>query len=376
MYLTVAMSLKSSGSAFTGVVDTGESAASEGTDDLDLLLNALLTSIAFYPEAETLAGTLTPAQWRTVLGFMNGRDFDGTLKNSFSVPSSVSSAAAYKVIIPFPVSLEQLFEDGNIFSNGSQRLMTGRFEYQVGASLTPSVVLANGTAAVSAFSLALTAETGAGTEADVGNLWKVVRSLNLPTVWQFSDQIRVGLLDTNPVATNPVTTYNITNYDMWGPSDFGGKYQAERLNPTGYDVTARCTPVQWIEPKRTIQDFAAYIGQVTKVDATSGSSSLSFYDIVVLPTSALAVQRVSQQVGAGGSVDTSHPSPKSLPPGSAVPGALQSFLPVRIAPAGTASGGGSVTTHSNAQSAGASALAKQANTARTGQAIKIFRPSR
>lgn len=339
LYLEIDFKLKSTGSSFTLSVSTAGSAASETTDDMDILLNLLFSSLSLYWNAEQAAFTgLTPARLRTVLGLMNQRDFAGTMTNGATVPASGGTAAAFSVVVCIPLTLINYFQDGNIFGAGSQALKDGRIEYTAGSTLTPNATLANGTAAVTALAVSLVAEEGAGSENDLGNLWNAQNISSVPTVWDFDDALRVALLDTSPVSTNAVSAYNVGPFSLVTPAIFGSKYQQERLTAGGYDVTARCTPLIWIEPQRQFAEFEALLGRALHIDAVSGVNSLSLVDIRMIPPSPVTIQKVAQRAGAGGPVTVSHPTPKSLPAGSSVSASLTALLPARVTPGGPTPG--------------------------------------
>lgn len=372
LFLTISFSLISSAAAFNLAVSTGASAAAEGADDMDIILDALFTSLTWYADEDHQVGSLKPSQWRTILGALNVRDFEGTMADAASVPISTGTPKAFKVTMTLPVSLQRYFKDGSIFMNGSRRLSTGRMEYNAGATLTPSVVLAHGTAAVSAVGVSITPETGAGTEDDVGLLWRVKRNANLPTVYAFDDQLRILIADVTPAASNAVTNYKIGDYEMWAPSDFQAKYQGERLITSGFDSTARCTPLAWLDKDTTLLDFNAHLGKQIHLDAVSGVSSLALYDVVAIPAPATTIQKVSQRVGSGGSVSLEHITPPSLPPFTKIPSALGPLLPVRITPGNSGVVGPGASKAGSPADAAAATAQKQIASARATSVYKLF----
>ncbi len=361
LLLTVALSLKSSGSAFNAVVSTGASAAAEAIDDLDLLLNAIFSRFTIYWDKETMCGNLTPAQWRTMFGMFNIHDFGGSLVNGVSVPASTGAATAFTCIITIPVSLARYFLDGGIFAQGSAHISQGSIDYTAGSSLTPSVVLANGTAAVSAVSVSLTAETGAGTAGDVGCLWKVSRTANLPTIFPLpkTNGFRVFLGEGTPAATFAATDVSVGPWERIPPANYASKYKSERIPQGGFDVTARLTPYLYMDRDKRFLDFAALMDELT-VDAATGASAQILYDVTGLPPSASAQRDVAQQIGAGGPVSQSYPSPASIPPGTPVPPELAAFLKVRIVPGRISDGGtGLIDKRTNPEDVASGAIQKQ-----------------
>ena len=320
-------SLKSTSTAFT--LSVGESA--EGVDDVDLLMNFILTQIQWFLDSNTQVGVLTVPQWRTVLNFLNLHDFAGTVVNGATVPATGSSAAAFNITIKFPLSLEHLFRDGAIFKQGSLRMNDGTFNLNCG-TLTGNVTLANGTAVVSAVSNNFLAQSGEGTEADIGSVWQVVRSGNLQTNKTFDTRMRIGLLDTYPVATNPTSAYNITPGTQTAPpSSLGSKYQTENITTGGYNIGARCTPLVFPNQMATIDSFAVVAGQALTVEWVSGNSAPIVYDITVEgPHPAIADAVTTAAVGPQGSAIVQTIAPPSVPPGSQIPAIVKKYAPLRI----------------------------------------------
>lgn len=344
VFITINMSVRNNANATTQLsISTGSSAASEGTDDLDLIANAVFTNLTMLWDTETQAFSLTPAQLRTVLGLFNIRDFTGAifgLTAANSVPASASSAKATSLVIDVPVSLKKYFEDGDIYKNGSLRLADGQLQYTGGANITgtTAVVCANATINVTAVSLNVYILLGAGSEGDVGHVWKVERKASVQTVYKFDPRLRIALLDVSPAASNAVSSYNVGPYGLIDPTTLAAKYQMDKLPAnSGFDITFRCTPLLYLDNNRKFADLAAMLGSITGIEAVSGVTSLTLYDITDIPPTPQAVASVSQIVGAGGGVSVSYPTPSSLPPGTAVSGALQSHLPQRIQP-GSAGG--------------------------------------
>jgi hypothetical protein len=369
LYLILSFSLISTAAAFTAVVDTGSSAAAEGTDDMDLLLNALMTTLTIYADPQSLQGALSLPQWRTVLGLFNIRDFDGSFINGSAIPISTGTAAKFTVAIPIPYNLKNYFHDGGTFHQGSDRMKLGEFDYQSGASLTPTVVLANGSAVVSAYSQAVFAQAGNGTEHDVGPVFQVKRLLNLPTVYDFDAGERLGMLMTTPASTNAATAINVGPYELWSPAQFQAQYQADQLyQGAGFDITARATPIIWIQRTRRFQDFLATLGESIRVDIVSGLSALSVYDIKVLTAGAPLIQQLSQSIGAGGAVSVATLSP---PSGQNVPPAISTLANQRILP-GSINAANVTVQASPAAAAGAQAT-KVAQAGALANTLKLFK---
>lgn len=373
MFLTIAVSGKASGAgSFALVVATEGSATSEGSDDLDDMMDALFTSLTMYLDPAHMMFSLTPSRLRTILGLFNQRDIAGTFLNAATVNGSGGANATYNIVIRIPISLASYFEDGTIFQNGSHRVKTGSMIYRA-AALTPTVVLSNGSFVVSGFSVSIRAQTGAGSASDVGMSWSIKRLSGLPTDYAMSPGMRLGVLDTQTVTANTVTAYNFDGFDLFTPSDFGSRYQTDRLQDGGYDITARATPLLFIERSRKFMDFLAHVGKEYTVSAVSGVSSQSFYDVQAHPVPPAIVEDVSVKVGGGGPVSLANPTPPSLPPGARIPPALSGLLPVRVLQGRVSDGGtGAVQKKSNPADAAAGALQKEVTAQRYGAAFKLF----
>jgi hypothetical protein len=368
MYLTIGFSAKSSGAAFTAVVSTGSSAASEGTDDLDLLLNALFPGHSMYYDASTdMFVNHSSAQARTLLGLTQVRDFAGNFTNGVSIPISSGGATAFNVVIAIPISLQRMFAHGKIFGQGSARMKTGRYQLLCGASLTPSVVLANGTAVLSVVTATMYVKNSIGDPGDIGPTFNSTRVLSQPTVPLLDSQIRLALLDILPAGTNATTSYNINDLLLVTPAVLQAEYQDNQFVLGGaFDVTARCTPLLWTPYDRNLLDFTAVTQQKNYVQATSGVTSISYYDITMRPTTSAVATAVATHVGGGGSVALSHPSP--LPPGTAIPSGLSALFPTRISSGARAPSGSAPSTPA---AAGAAANTKTSAMARVQQLLKM-----
>jgi len=236
------------------------------------------------------------------------------------------------------------------------------------------VVCANGTAVVSAFGISVTAETGNGTKNDIGMTWRVKRQPSLPAQSQLENVMRIGLLDADPAATNAATLYNVGEFNAWAPSDFQAKYQAERLQTGGFDITARCTPLDTISRDTSIYDLQARLGRSNRVDVLAGKNTITVYDFQLIQPPASIAAKVAQSVGAGGDTTTDHPTLPSIPPGTPVPGHLGSLLPIRITPGKASSS--SIGSKSHAQTpdqVAAGVASKQQSTAKARNILGMVR---
>jgi hypothetical protein len=331
LQLLITFGLISSGSSFALVVDTGGSAAAEGTDDLDLLLGAIFGKHSLFADTATMQGNEVFSRWRTFLGSVNVRDFVGNLLTGSTVPASNASAKTFQVIVQFPWDLRDQFVDGAMFHQGSTRISQGRFEFNVGTTLTPTVVLANGTAVVSGLSVQTFPKACGGTENDIAPTWQMTSPTGIQTVYAFDATQRLFVaLQSLPSSVGLTLPIDIGPYERTPAGQFAAYYQAEQLVYGGFDITQRCTPLLYVGRTRRFQDFLANLGDQLSIDAASTNlSTLSLIDVKMLPTSPSTVQQVGQVIGAGGAVSSATIAP---PSGQAVPAALGSLAPTRIIP--------------------------------------------
>lgn len=346
LLLILTFSLVSSGAGFNLTVDTGSSAASEGTDDTDILINSLLPNLQLYSDPATSQANFGTQAWRTWLGFANVHDFEGTFANGVAIPATGNSAKALSIAMVIPYSMHNSIFDGEAFHQGSTRLKTGRLEFTAGASLTPSPVLVNGTAVVSNFAVNVFPIAGAGTENDVGALWSVTRPANTQTIYDLdpADYVFVALqsLLASIGSGKPIL---IGPFENWSPDAFIAKYQADQLTAGGYDITARCTPLLTMDRHRRFGDMVATSGQVIHADLsnTSLTSGSWIFGKLISPSPAL-LQDLAQKVGAGGAVSI---APIRPPSGLAVPQLLGHIAPQRLVPGAVSAAG--ITTGSPAK---------------------------
>jgi len=361
--LSLGVTIKSTGSSFAAVVDTGSSMAAEGVDDIDLLTAAVYSKLNYFWDDTETAFNMGPASIRTVLAFFELRDIISTLLNGGTIPASGSGAATFTFDFYVPVQLNHLIRDGNLFANGSERLKNGTLFLNTNNSITPNVVLANGTAAISANIVRAVARGGTGDAGDVGNVWTALRTLGLPTTYNFTlDRPRLALLDVEPVASNDASGISIGPYEPLNPSDFGNVFTGVKLAAFGNaaNILARVTPYIYPDPGSTVDDMVARLLQgKPRMQIASGVSSFGVYDIQVIEPDAATHQQVATQVGGGGAVDTAPVKPHSVPVGTKVPAQIATFLPRRIAPPGQL---GSVATKvASAGQAGTNAAKRTSN---------------
>ncbi len=333
LYCELDFSLKSIGSAFNLVIDTGQQLASEGTDDADLIAAALLSYIALDqdPGDRSVPPSITMNRLRSVLAFLNQDDYSGSLMAGGSVPVSTGGATAFTLLIRFPISLLSYFHDGDAYAQGSERLKQGQISPAWGSSATPSVVLANGTAVVSGLgAMKLWPEYVPGSPTDVGPTWAVRYVSGLPTIAPLGPAVRLGLLRPTSVGSDTVTTYLITGQirtlNQSGLLITQDYVRDHVIQGGGPDLTKRAFPLIYNSRRSKGADLPTKAVQ-TVVDGSNGSaSSLSFYDIVARPAPGDAVARTSADA-VGGGADT---APQPVAPSSVRPG-----MPVGTPPAFT-----------------------------------------
>lgn len=338
IYLNVTVTGKSDGAAFNLSVLTGANAGAEGADDVDDMLNAIFSRLDLYWEPDNLAGSLTPAQWRTILGAFSRRDFGGSFRNGVAVPAVGAAAQSFVITIPFPVSLKHYFFDGQIFSNGSARLKTGQLHYNM-TSNAPTVALTNGNFVATSVAAELNVELGAGTEGDIGATWRVTRIAGLPTVTEMpaASGGRLLLAEATPAASSTITVATVGDFAMWTPAAFASKYQTDKLPLGGYDITNRLTPFIFVEDDMRVDDMDSTVNKSIRIDAT-GPASLTVYDVQAIVADGITHQRVSTVIGGGGAIDIQHPAAPSKPIGSVVRPTLAALMPKRVVPAGAGAG--------------------------------------
>jgi hypothetical protein len=344
LVLHISMGLISTAAAFNLAVYTGASAQAEGNDDIDKILNGIFNSWTLFWDNSNLCGTLTPAQWRTILGNFNKRDFGGTLVNGASCPISSGAATTFHLEIPIPVSLRRHFFDGAMFTNGSERLKNGSLTYDVKA-LTPTVTCVAGSAVVSAVSVELKVIHAAGEAGDVGPTWRVTRTLGYPTTHKLppADGGRLFVADVLVPASNTATNINFGEATNWTPLDFGNEYEMNKLQVGGFAVNARCTPYLYIADDARFADFEKLVNHPIHWDMI-GPSSVGIYDVEAVAPTAQAHAEVATRIGGGGNVAELNPTVHSLPVGSAIPATLAHMAPRRVVPVGAGVSGARIST--------------------------------
>lgn len=341
--LSIGLSIVSTAGAFSAVFDTGSSFAGEGVDDVDLLTNAVYSKLNWFIDKHETPFNLSPAQLRTTLAVLELRDIISTLLNGASIPATGQPVKVVLFTLRIPVQLNHMVEDGNLFANGSERMKTGTLFAVTNSSITPTVVLANGSAVVSANIFRAIADGGVGDKGDVGMTWSMLRQLGLPTVHNFElDRPRLFLADVLPVASNPASAISIGDYESLNPSDFAGMFVAQRLQAMGgaADLTGRITPYIWPSPHSRVDDIIARLLKgPPRLVVAAGITSIGVYDLQVIGASESAQAGVATNVGGGGDVTVQNLKPQSLPNGARVPAGVARFLPKRIvAPSAAAVG--------------------------------------
>lgn len=327
-------SLISTAAAFALNILTGQSAGAVGSDDVDTLMDALISTIKMQMDAELQQGIFKPSVWRRILGYLNTRDFTGSFIAGGNVPASNTSPQKFVLIMNFPVSLETLFADGQMFNNGSARMASGRFELQMGSSLTPTVVLTHGSAVVSSLSENLNVFYGAGQAGDVGHVWQAEALNGIPNTWELGKSFRLGLFDQLSPASNTGSNIIVEDYINIDPFSLQSQFQNDRYPMGGYDVSQALTPYIWLKQKETFLEYAARTDKRHYIQVPTGVSQLNLYDIWSQPPSESIAARVAQAVGGGGPTHTSLVAPPTMT-GLQIPPGVASLVPLRVLP-GTA----------------------------------------
>lgn len=325
--------LISTGAAFNNEILQGASAAAVGVDDLDALLLSLTPSWYLQVEGETFQyGPIDPRFLRRVLAYFNNADMNVYPGNGTSIPASNGTAAAYKVTAIIPEDLTDLMMDGDIFHQGSVRMETGQFGWTLGASLTPSVVLANGTATVGAFAMNVRVRYGSGSAGDVGPLWQVFTN-NVNNVWRFDDgQPRLALFDQLKPISNPGSGITINETSNTDVQSLSANYAQDRQQAGQYAVNAAFTPYLWVKPSENFNEWMIKAERVTRIEITAGVTNINIVDVRVKGVSPEVMGSVAMKVaGSANSPVSSIPIlPKSLPQGSSIPAQHVAYAGTRI----------------------------------------------
>ena len=319
------------GAPFALAVSNG---AAEGVDDCDLLLNGLFTNLSLYWESGNVAfNGLTPAQLRTWLIAANRRDIEGTLTNARQVPAHAGPALAIRATLTIPVSLRQYFDDGDVTGRGSHSLESGRIEFLSTASLTPAIVLTNGTADVSGLSVTIGVQYGDGDASDCGATWRVRRILGLKAQSErFVAATRIFMADVLTSATNTATAYSFLGFRNASPADLGSRFQSDRLQDGGgYDLTTRCTPLLFPSKKTQIADFANVASASFVWDVITPAATIGVYEAWLVDRDPSVAAAVAATIGKGGSVSHQAIYPRSIPTGGTIPGHLANIVKIRMA---------------------------------------------
>jgi hypothetical protein len=190
-----------------------------------------------------------------------------------------------------------------------------------------------------------------------------------------TDAIRLFLADTVRPAAGVATTstYNIGPHKLITPGQAQDKYLMERLPQGGFDITQRCTPLYWTDEKRGLSDFLADLqaGPPLVEQAAGTSASFTLYDVQLIPADAALQATIAQAISAGGPSTVTHPSPRSLPPGSPISPALAGLAQSRITPGTVApSSSGSAVVVPDAAGAGQNQLQRSVTTQNAGRVLR------
>lgn len=351
-------SLVSTGLGFNLAVDTGAKSAAEGVDDLDTLFNVLFTQWYYeWSAGKAVGSALSPANWRTIFGAINRRDYGGTFKDGAAVPAVGFPASPFYVDVLFPASMDSMFHGGAITTQGSDSMRSASWQYTTGATLTPSVILLGGTAVVSGLTITHIAVAGYGTGGDVGPTWQIVKRALGTLPYDLPDADRLALIDTTPGAS--YSGSNITFMDLINssPDDFTTQYQKDLIGVAGavFDLSSRGLPYFVINPDEGLEGLAVRFGKPARLEIV-GLTSTTVYDLTIDPPSASQVGVVGQGMG---SVATSRVHPAGL--ATPLPAILAHLAPVRVQPA--ALGGPAAISHVSGGDAAAKLVQANVQTA-------------
>lgn len=333
----VNFSLLSTGSAFTASVDPTES---EGSDDLDIILNSLFPAMTYQiDEAEFPFFGLLPSQYRTEVIKLLRRDFSSTLKAGSSIPASTGTAARFSVTIPIPFTLFDRLQDPQLFSQGSDRIKRGIFTPTYVAPAVTGSLLHGGTAVVSAVTSRIDSFGHAGAPSQVGHSWRIERLLGLPNPASLPPAIRLDLSDETPAGASSVPSEGFTiqgedDLRMIGPIGLAQRADAA-LNPAG-GVSAAGRSTQMLFLSRDAKASSMPSPMPTRVYGV-GVTAFNLRQIILVPADASVVADIAMQAvgGAGTPVAVARPAQASSTPMQTVaPGStLDAFLPRVFVPA-------------------------------------------
>jgi len=300
-------------------------------DDIDKILFALAGNTSCRIDGQNwLWQNLSLVNLRTLFGaILAGADYGGSISQGAVL---AMAATAYFIEITIPLSLETYFVDGNISAQGSERMRAGTLQIQ---NLAPATIASLGVAVTTmtitvAASWTLESIGGVGDPNQVGPTYHAERTLNFPNKAELAMAPRVFLADVQPAIGNPVAEngYTITGqerFDLVGPSFLANRYKFSRLNMGGYDITKRCTPLQFLRGGMQLLELPTPSAPTI---AAPSATTLGFYDVQFVPRGEAVTQRAAMLAGANGAVNAVHPSPRSMAPGQQVPAAAGPYLPV------------------------------------------------
>lgn len=335
--LSINFTLISTGAAFVASIATGQSAAAEGADDMDKLMTAIIIQLTLFWTPNRQAFFLAMTVLRTILGAVNFQDFLGSFKNGVSIPISSGPAAAYQVQIEVPSSLDHMFEDGALFAQGSESIRDGKFQFKFNTSVSPNVVMANGTATVGALQINVKCNTMPGSAHDVASRWCAEILSGYQTPWDVTPrESRLFLADrlTAAVSLADGVTYNrLQDAENIQADTLQNNYLSDVIGPYGnaYDLSQRCTPWPGMVEKGTkLANLKDRVWSKYHIEITGyPTGNINMLDVYTEPINSSARERVVADKGAGGPVSVHHVAPESLPPGTRVGPALAGLLPTR-----------------------------------------------
>lgn len=314
--------------------------ALEGADDYDKILGSIFTGLdLFYSPAIQTVSSQSVSFLRGPFSYMNRRDIQGP---ALGTSIATGGGTAMQFAVTLPVSLRQIADDLRVFRQGGWRFDKGQinliYSPLTGANFTGSSTAGNAytiaPASVGVSFVANPAENsyGGGT---IGPLWELKRSAGNATVVDLRPLIRVGTFDMGPSVSLPVTSYNL----FLGPNQIGQtttpaqldlEYQSSNVVYGNADPTVRSTPLYTFSQGTPLGSMDQS-GNPLRIDATTGSASLTIEDLVAHPPSEGDIEEVASNINGGGMVAVARGTPPSMN-GTTPSPTHSALLPIIVAP--------------------------------------------
>ena len=119
-------------------------------------------------------------------------------------------------------------------------------------------------------------------------------------------------------------------------------------NGTGYDLTARCTPLIFPDPKTTVTDYTNVAEAEWTWDVTTSDTALTIMEVWSVNPNPSTQSAIAMKVGKCGRTASTVVRPASIGPGEPIPAAVQSMVQFR-----TRAGSNGTVQNATPQAAGA-----------------------